>query len=273
MAFDKAHRLIDRVADLPGIRGWRRRRHEQRFRERLGHAFSGVYPTFAAAAAAVPEGLPGDYDNEAAAGMYVDRLQVDDHDRPALFWLLEALAAGARRICDLGGSTGIKYYAFTPLLTPFLAPGSAVNWHVIEVPAAAELGARIAAQRGVGQQLTFGSEVAAASGCDVLFVSGALQYLPQSLGQILGALADKPRRVLINTTPIHASRSYFTLNNIGTACCPYRVTARDEFVEEVRSQGYLLRDHWQNLGKRLDLPFEAGLTIEHYSGFCFDRQG
>lgn len=268
MTFDTAHRLIDRFADLPGLRGWRRRRYELRFQGRLGHAFWGVHPTFAAAAAAVPAGLPGDYDNDEAAGLYVERVQVDDHDRAPLFWLLEALVRGARRICDLGGSTGIKYYAFAPLLKP----AAAVNWHVIEVPAAAALGARLAAQHGVGDQLTFGSDRAAASGCDVLFLSGALQYLPQSLGQILAALTEKPRRVLVNTTPIHPHRSYFTLNNIGAACCPYRVTARGEFVDEVVAQGYALRDEWRNIGKCLELPFDRDLSIEHYSGFCFERQ-
>lgn len=267
MAFDRLHGLIDRFASLPGVRQWRQRRFARRFRRPMGHAFFGMYDSFAAAAAQVPAGVPDSYDNAAAAGMYVDRLRADDHDYPALFWLQSALAGGARTICDLGGSTGIKFYAFAPLL----GLHANVRWHVVDVPAAAALGAQIAARNGVAERLTFGSDVAAASECEVLFVSGALQYLPQSLGEMLASLPQRPRRIVVNTTPIHPTRSFFTLNNIGTACCPYRVAARGEFVAQVEAQGFALRDEWRNIGKRLDLPFEPGASVEHYSGFCFER--
>ncbi len=267
MAFDPLHRLIDRLAELPPIRNWRRARFERRFRQRMGHAFHGVFTTFEAAAAAVPPALPGSYDSPEAAAMYADRLQVDDHDHPAMFWLHEATATGARTICDLGGSIGIKYYAFAP----HLRLGPAITWHVVEVPAAVELGRRTALARGVGDQLRFGTDLAVAAGCDVLFASGALQYLPRSLGELLAGLSTLPHRVIVNTTPIHPSRSFFTLNNVGTACCPYRVGAHPDFVASLTGLGYSLRDQWRNLGKRLHLPFEQGLSLEHYSGFCFDR--
>lgn len=267
MAFDSLHRLIDRLADLPPLRNVRRSRFERRFQRRMGHAFHGVFATFDAAAAAVPQVLPGSYDNPEAAAMYADRLQVDDHDHPALFWLYEAMANGARTVCDLGGSIGIKYYAFASRLP--LGPGT--TWHVVEVPAAVELGRRTALAQGVADQLRFGTDPAVAATCEVLFASGALQYLPRSLGELLADLPRLPRRVIVNTTPIHPTRSFFTLNNIGAACCPYRVSARTEFLASLSGLGYSLRDQWRNIGKRLDLPFEDGLSLDHYSGFCFDR--
>ncbi len=266
MPFDAVHRLIDGLGELPGVRQLRRRRHEQRFRRCTGHAFSGVYDSFEAARAAVPPGLPDSYDTAAAAGMYVDRLSVDEHDYPALFWLQRSLVDGWRSVCDLGGSVGIKYYAFAPLL----GAAAELRWHVVEVPAAAALGARLAAEKGA-DPLTFGTDFADASGRSVLLASGALQYLPLSLGQILAALPVRPQRLIVNTTPIHAARSFFTLNSIGTACCPYRVASRGGFVAEVEAQGYRLRDEWRNAGKRLLLPFERGLSLDAYSGFCFER--
>ncbi len=38
-----------------------------------------------------------------------------------------------------------------------------------------------------------------------------------------GQLKEKPKRIVINTTPIHEQHDFFTLNNIGTAYCGYRV--------------------------------------------------
>jgi len=67
----------------------------------------------------------------------------------------------------------------------------------------------------------------------------------------------------------YPTRGFFTLNNIGTAYLPYRVASRAEFVASVKGRGYRLVDEWQNIGKRLELPFEPGLSLAHYSGFCF----
>jgi hypothetical protein len=53
--------------------------------------------------------------------------------------------------------------------------------------------------------------------------------------------------------------------------CPYRVTARDELIEQVCAQGYVLRDSWRNPAKELRLPYAPELSLLHYSGFCFDR--
>ena len=76
---------------------------------------------------------------------------------------------------------------------------------------------------------------------------------------------------MINTTAIHAERSYFTVNNIGASYCAYRVQARERFIGDLTACGYRLRDEWTNPGKRLDLPFEPDCSLDHYSGFCFDR--
>jgi putative methyltransferase (TIGR04325 family) len=265
MAFERVHQMVDRVAELPALRTLRRRRFERRFQRALGHAFHGVYETFDAAAAAAPSSLPTSYDNQAAARMYVDRVQVDAHDYPALFWLQRALGEGAESVCDLGGSIGIIYYAFAPLLTLSLP----VRWHVVEVAAAAALGAQIARERGATESLTFSSDPADVVRHPVLFASGALQYLPTTLAELLAQPYGVPRHVIVNTAPIHPTRAFFTLNNIGTACCPYRVASRAEFVAGVEGRGYRLVDEWQNVGKRLELPFERGLSLTHYSGFCF----
>jgi len=143
-------------------------------------------------------------------------------------------------------------------------------WRVIDMPAVAQRGRDFAAARGAAGALQFSSEIGDVDGMQVLYASGALQYLPQTLAEILAGLARKPRRIIVNTTPIHATKSFFTLNSIGTAFCAYRVQSHREFVGAVTAQGYELRHEWRNIGKPLRLPFEPGYGLEDYTGFCFD---
>jgi putative methyltransferase (TIGR04325 family) len=94
--------------------------------------------------------------------------------------------------------------------------------------------------------------------------------LPESLPEILDRLSRRPARILIDTTPIHWTHSFFTLNSIDTAYCPYRVQGHDTFVAAVSQRGYRLRDGWLNIGKRMQIAFEPEYSLTHYTGFCFD---
>ncbi len=267
--FALMHRTIDALRDLPPVRQLRRRAFDKRFNShRPGHLFRGVFGSFEEARASAPATLPLGYDNAESASLYLQRLRADEYDYPAMFWLSQSLADGMASVVDLGGSVGIKFFAFGRAMG-FPAH---LTWRVIEVPAAVELGRTFASERGVSQSLQFSDSVAAADGADVLFASGSLQYLPQTLGDILASLASKPKRVIVNTTPIHPSRSFFTLNGIGTAFCPYRVQSHEEFVGSVTQQGYVLHDQWLNRGKAMALPFDVGYGVDHYSGFCFDAR-
>ncbi len=267
--FALMHRSIDALRDLPPVRELRRRAFDKRFNShRPGHLFRGVFGSFEEAQASAPATLPLGYDNAESASLYLQRLRADEYDYPAMFWLSQSLANGMASVVDLGGSVGIKYFAFGRTLG-FPAH---LTWRVIEVPAAVELGRRFASERGVAHALQFSDSVATADGADVLLASGSLQYMPQTLGDILACLSNKPKRIIVNTTPIHPSRSFFTLNGIGTAFCPYRVQSHEEFVGSVTQQGYVLQDQWLNRGKAMALPFEPGYGVDHYSGFCFDAR-
>jgi len=107
-------------------------------------------------------------------------------------------------------------------------------------------------------------------GSDILFASGSLQYLPQRLAHYLGEWSKLPRRIVINITPIHSVQSYFTVNGIGTAFCAYRVQTHADLVRGLSPFGYRMRDHWLNRGKHLTLPLNPALSLDHYSGCCFD---
>jgi putative methyltransferase (TIGR04325 family) len=261
-------RLGDGLRDFPVIRRVRRQAFDRQFENNTGdNLFRGVFDSFDAALASAPATRPTGYDNPASAGMYVRRLRIDQHDYPAMFWMSRSLNEGMRRVVDLGGSVGIKYFAFGK----FVDFPPDLLWRVIDVPAAVELGREFAMGRGASTALEFSHDMADADAMDVFFASGALQYLPQPLADILNGFHKKPRRIIVNTTPIHPAHSFFTLNSIGTAYCAYRVQSREAFVESIKAQGYRLRDEWQNTGKEMPLPFEQGYGLAHYSGFCFDR--
>ena len=183
-----------------------------------------------------------------------------------MFWLARSFREGFRTVFDVGGSIGIKYYAFAkPLSIP-----NDVRWTVEDVSAVAQRGRDLAIERGVSETLKFTDEFAQGDGSDLLFASGSLQYLPRTLAEYLADWKQPPRRIVINTTPMHV-QEYFTVNSIGTAFCPYRVQNQGRLVRSLGQLGYKLIDQWSNQGKQLLLPLRPDLSLDHYRGFCFDR--
>lgn len=230
------------------------------------HLFRGVFDSFAAAEESAPATRPVGYDNPESAELYLKRLRVDDHDYPAMLWLSKSFGDGMPRVADCGGSIGIKYFAFAK----FIAFPADLDWLVIDVPAAVKRGRDFAASRRAPSGLRFSADLADADGVDVFFASGSLQYLDRSLPEILRGFERLPRRIVINTTPIHPAESFFTLNSIGTAFCPYRIAAHGPFIDGIEAVGYRMRDEWRNLGKRMEIPGHPAYSLDHYSGFCFD---
>jgi putative methyltransferase (TIGR04325 family) len=267
--FTSLHRAVDGLRSLPGIYQMRRALFRRQFlNDPYARLFDGVYETFDEALRHAPASKPTSFDNSASAERYRGKLSVDAYDYPAMFWLAQSFEDGLTRVTDFGGSVGIKFYAFR---TYMRFPAS-LRWLVIDMPAVAKLGRQMASDCGAPPSLEFSASRSDADGTDVLFCSGSLQYLPESLAQILDGMRDRPARIIVNTTPIHETRSFFTLNSMGTAICPYRVSARADFVDSLVDRGYRLRDDWRNIDKRMTLPFHEGFDVDHYSGFCFDAR-
>ncbi|WP_454903302.1 TIGR04325 family methyltransferase [Variovorax gossypii] len=226
--------------------------------------FMGSFESFAAAEAGAPPSKAVGYDNAEAAKLYSP--QIYFYDYPALFWLGRSIDAGLTRVFDLGGHIGIKYYAFRRVLS---YPDN-LHWTVCDVPGVVESGRALAVQREATAQLDFTTDPRDASGCDLLYASGSLQYLPQRIDAILASLAVKPKRIILNTTAVHPERTIYTLNSIGVAVCPYRIEHYDELMAELMRSGYKKRDAWRNEGKPIEVPFVDGGDKPYYAGCCFD---
>ena len=226
--------------------------------------FMGSFESFAAAEANAPPSKAVGYDHAETAGLYSP--QIYFYDYPGLFWLGRSIDAGLTRIFDLGGHIGIKYYAFRRVLS---YPDS-LRWTVCDVPSVVDSGRALAVQREATDQLAFTTDYRDASGCDVLYASGSLQYLPVRIHEILAALPVKPRRIVLNTTAVHPERTLYTLNSIGVAVCPYRIEHYDELLAALTRSGYRKRDAWRNEGKPIEVPFVDGGDRSYYAGCCFD---
>lgn len=264
----RAHRAVDRATRLPGLEAILRRRYDRLFESNVDkNLFRGVFPTFEAAQQAAPASRPVGYDNPSSAAMYADRTRrIHSHDYPTLFWLGKLLAEGCTRVFDLGGHIGLSYYAYRD----YLDYPAGLRWLVHDVPAVVENGRRIAAEQGAGA-LSFDERFESAEGQEVLFSAGALQYLPQTLAERLAQLASPPRHLVLNLLPLHDRLSYFTLQSIGTAFCPYRITALAPFLEAYAALGYRLVDRWRNPERHCDIPFHPDHCLDGYHGFYFRR--
>jgi putative methyltransferase (TIGR04325 family) len=227
--------------------------------------FFGDFDSFEAARAAVPSGMHVGYEGAPGAPMMYSP-QICTWDYPAIFWLADAFGHGMTSVFDLGGHVGIKYYAFRRLIQY----PEALRWMVSDVRSVTAAGEDLARQRQSGHQLRFCHGFDLASGVDILLLSGSLQYLPMRLSEILQALPLKPRRLILNITAVHASRTVYTLNSIGCAICPYRIQFADELLSELRQHGYRRRDVWRNDGKSITIPFVEGGEAAHYLGCCYD---
>ncbi|VTU17638.1 methyltransferase, TIGR04325 family [Variovorax sp. PBL-E5] len=234
---------------------------------REDNLFMGSFDSFAAAEAAAPASKAVGYDNaEAAKALYSHQIYFWDY--PALFWIKRSIEDGMRSFFDLGGHVGIKYYAFRRVAN---YPAE-LRWRVCDVPGVVQAGGALAIEREATAQLSFCTDFREASGHDVLYASGTLQYLPTRIGEILAALPVKPRRIVLNTTAAHPDRTMHTLNSVGFAVCPYRIQRHDELMGELASAGYKRVDGWRNEGKPIKVPFVEGGDKAYYAGGCFDRR-
>lgn len=224
----------------------------------------GVFETFADAIASAPRTKPLGYDAANAVDWYTEKQEgVSLDDYPAVFWLREAFAS-SRTVFEIGGHVGIAYYGFEHVLT---YPADLV-WTIQDVPSIVTAGRELARARG-RTNLHFVTDVAQVDGADVLLAAGSLQYVDSpSLAGMISGFTHKPRHVIVNTTPMYNGASYVTLQNIGTAYCPYRIQGRDDFIASLTSLGYERIAEWRK-DRAVRIPDHPEKSVDHYFGFYF----
>jgi len=221
----------------------------------------GVFRTFQEARAAIPSGRSVGYDNPAAANLYVDRGHwVRPSDRTICSWLGRLLTEH-RSVFDFGGNLGRLYFAFQRLLC--YPPD--LRWLICDVPAVIAL-AREMAPRPKAAHLGFTTEFDLAEGFEILLTAGTLQYAEQELAQLLSPLANKPRHLLINRVPLSDRATCYTVQDIGPACCPYRIGNRAEFLRSLQHLGYSVVASWHCPESKCRILFHPTRGVGAYSG-------
>lgn len=255
------------IEHLSLVRVFQQKKYDKQFRENAeNNLFRGLYNDFATAEAALPGNDKRGYDQPEAAAMYRTMLtKIRDLDYPVLYWL-SRIPVPIRSVFDYGGHIGMLYYTLQEHLK--LAADS--RWIVKDVPAVNESGRQLAATKNA-QHLEFADTLDAASGCQVFLASGSLQYVEKDIADILDDLEVCPRHLIINLTPLDVFGGFYTVNSIGTAFCPYKVSGYAEFISALEGRGWELVDSWKNPGKFCTVPFQNKHPVAEYFGFYFRR--
>ncbi|HET6554442.1 MAG TPA: methyltransferase, TIGR04325 family [Dyella sp.] len=262
------------VAELPVVRQVSSPLYRNYFRKpcRRGNLYFGVYKTYEDALEQAHQlssmQLPSTYDVDGATTKYLDQIEsLRPCDYPAMFWIDRILRDSGRRVFDLGGHLGVAYYSYRRYLS---YPADLV-WRVHDLPRVMAAGKSLARELDPAGSLQFCETPTGGDGFDLLISSGALQYLDYRLPDLIDRLDRPPRHVLFNLTPLHAEKSFFTLQNLGIAICPYRVESQVRLIEDMQARGYTLRDHWRLGERNLRIPFEPGYEVGSYHGCYFER--
>lgn len=252
---------------LPLVQKILEKKYDKEFiANRNNNLFRGIFPTFVEAKASLPNGDSHGYDNPAAAAMYRTMLgSVRDVDYPVLYWL-SRIGVPLRSVFDYGGHIGLLYYAFQD----HLQLAADFRWVVKDVPAVNDSGRKMAVSMEA-KHIEFADDMDAASDCQVFLASGSLQYIEEDLVDILDKLTRCPRHLIINILPLDNYGGFFTINSIGTAFCPYKVSDYQQFLNALEKNGWELIDSWKNPGKYCHIPFQDKHPDAEYYGFYLRR--
>ena len=239
------------MSNLPGIVHVRRLYHKTRFFHGGGDyvRFWGAFETAEAARKHLADECPSNYAEADLTEVNRESfLQVHLFDYPIIFWL-NKIQGEYKSLIDFGGHIGVKYYAYEKFL-PHL---QGINWTVVEVPFAVERGRKEASERGASN-LTF-SDSLDNKQCDVLFISGAMQYASKSIGELLDSMHSFPRLIILNKLPVHLGADLYTLENFGNAKIHYRIFNKDNFDELLHRRGFRKIDTWTIPSREITIPF------------------
>lgn len=258
---------LDRLRNLPGVYVARRVRHQWRVEHGAGWKFSGYFPTRAAAISwsSTHSGLPvGDETPGVAERYWPVYEQMHLFDYPAMYWICRLLGdAAGQRLVDLGGHFGAKFRVYAARAG--LPPG--LTWTVCETELVSATARKVhLPETPPGLEFTSGPECI--DGADVLFASGVLQYLDQSLPEILAALGHLPRGIVLNKVPLAEVPEHWTLECNGLAVALYHVMNRGEFLRGMEELGYSVLDSW-DMPYGIEIPFRVDAGTKRNSGLAF----
>ena len=242
--------------------------YEQHFARASGcqRLFHGVYATFEEAKRAAPKTKPLRYDDTAYSYENNHR-GVMASDYPVIYWMSRVLPESSS-VVDFGGNIGMAFYSYQKYVT---YPAH-LCWLVYDLPEVVETGRRIHAREGSPAGLSFTTTLSDCAGCDILLAAGSLQYVPETLLQVLAGIGSRPNHILLNKLPVCEGDSFVTLQSTGTGFSPYQITNRKMLLDQLSDLGYDLEDSWENPGMPLVIPGEPAHCLSAFSGMYWKRR-
>ncbi len=201
--------------------------------------FAGLYPSRAAALAALSNDQTSGYNDASLADVSFDWMcQRAAWDYPVLYWL-KTLSQEGTKILDAGGHLGTKYIAFSDVWDVKL-----INWTVFDVPQTIGVAQKRQREGKLPAEVTFIDDLDDAGPCDILLASGLIQYMDEPFSEFVSRLAVKPHHIILNKVPLCEEEAYVTLERIGSARVPYQVRAKAAWQAEIDQLGYDIVDSW-----------------------------
>lgn len=244
-------------------------KYKYRFkRATKSNLFYGIYPDFQTCNKHLPKSKPPGYDNQASAELYEERAHtIYINDYPVLYWLKQILNK-SDIVFEIGGHIGVSFYSYDH----FMNLDKDIHWTIQEVEHVANQGKKIANKKNE-TRLHFTHTFDALKDTKLVFASGSLQYIEEDILKLIHKANINPEHILINMFPLNDKPDYYTINNIGTAFCPYKITNKDQFIQLMNENGYKLIDEWKNEDKYCTIPFsDPSYSLDHYHGFYFNKQ-
>lgn len=257
--------MLGKIKENYLVKKLRIKKYDQKFLKNKDlNLFRGVYSSFKEAEEAIPSSDKSGYDNEDSAKMYKHLChEIFPSDYPKMFWLKKLLKEGSK-LYDLGGHIGIKFYSYQNYIDYPID----FKWTVYDVEAVRNEGRAFALSKEA-KNIDFSDELDQFDGYDVLFVSGSLQYIDFDLAENIKSKKNPPKYILLSI-PLTNEKTFYTVNNIGTAFCVYVLRNDQEFIKSFEDLGYVVKDRWNIPAKICEIPFYPNHSLEQYKGILLE---
>jgi len=184
-------------------------------------------------------------------------------DYPTIFWLNNIFTKSDKSnniILDFGGNIGNHFYLYKKYLN--LSPH---NWIVVELENFIEAGRSL---NNDNLNLNFNNfENVITEKALIFHASGALQYLNESLVDVILKFETLPDYIIINRTPFSAEKSFYTIQNGGSSEYVMKIISFNE-IDKLLEYYEILDDWFDNIDKCY-VPFKS--TKVFYKGYLLNK--
>ncbi|RQH04135.1 methyltransferase, TIGR04325 family [Paraburkholderia dinghuensis] len=186
-------------------------------------------------------------------------------DYAAFYYLRDRLPC-IKKIFDMGGSVGNLYYCYID----YVPLGTDAVWTVYDLPENIRLGRTMASDSNV-DNLQFTDDLQNANGADLLIVSGSLHYFDKPMPEFVGNLAQRPKYILINRTPLTEGPEFAVVQDarhIRVACKLYN---RSKLIADFNRLGYRVVGEWHAAELRLVVVDRPSSSVVAYTGLWLEH--